>query len=265
MEDSQLSFEALARETMELSRDFKNQEFSFEDDFSFHSEEPVETPSGFGLLYRLEKGISTFCVRGFPSADLQEDFEGLKEGDREIIEALKITESENMDEVRFFPTESKELAETICDELVNRRFPIEEDILCNLSDPGFSWWMDEGDDHFQVFFKSHGIHRADDYIRLGPLGDSTIASNRILKAENIFRGAFPVGEFVSTDKGFAISTTDPKNPNFLMLKNFFLTGENSTTEETYPSTIDGKTLYFYFKEVSVLREFWLRLEKDMTE
>ncbi len=265
MDDSQLSFEALARETMELSRDFKNSEFSFEDEFHHPKEKEIVAPSGAGLLYILEKGISTFCIRGFVSSDLSESFEELGEGESSIIESLKITEEEQINSVRFFPTENKELAEVILDELVNRRFPIEEDILCNLSDPGFSWWMDEDDDHFQVFFKSHGIHRADDYIRLGPLGDSTIASNRILKSENIFRGAFPVGEFVATDKGFAISTTDPTNPNFLMLKNFFLTGKNTTTPATFPSTGDGKTLYFYFKEVSVLREFWLQIEKDIAE
>ena len=265
MEDTQLSFEALARETMELSREIKSSDFSFDDEITHIIDEPEVTPKGTGLIYRLEKGVSTFCVRGFPSEDMSEDFEELKDGDNQILEALKIKEAEDMEQVRFFPTESKELAETICDELVNRRFPIQEDVLCNLSDPGFSWWMDEDGDNFQVFFKSHGIHRAENYIRLGPLGDSTIAGNRILKSEAIFRGAFPVGEFVSTDKGFAISTTDATNPNYLMLKNFFLTGENTTTIKTFPSTADGKTLYLYFKEVSVLRSFWLQLEKDMTE
>lgn len=265
MDDGQLSFEALAKETMEMSRDLKSNEFSFEEDFSIQNEEPKIVPAGPGLLYRLEKGVGTFCVRGIVCDDLPEGFEELEDGDQNILDSLKIQEREQVEEVKFYPTETKELAETIVDELVNRRFPVQEDILCNLSDPGFSWWMDEGADHFQIFFKSHGIHRAEDYIRLGPLGDPTIAASRFLKAESLFRSVFPVGEFVSSDKGFAISCTDSENINFKMLKNFFLVGENDTKIENYPQDIDGKTLYFYFKEVAVIRNFWLQLEREMSE
>lgn len=268
MEDSQLSFEALAAETMDMSRDLRDSEFSFDiEDFSIEKVSEVKevAPTTPGLLYRLEKGISTFCVRGYASDNLSEDLESVFDGDTPLIEALKVSDRSEMEEVRFFPTESRELAETICDEHINRRFPIEEDVLCNISDPGFSWWMDEGPDHFQIFYKSHGIHRAENYVRLGPLGDSAISSARLLKAESIFRNAFPIGEFVSSDKGFAISTTDGSNPHFITLKNFFLSGDNSTSPATFPPTIEGKTLYYYFKELAALRSFWLRLEKDMTE
>ncbi len=272
MEDTQLSFETLAKETMEMSQSLRDSEFTFSEEFISteedpQSEETIEAPApeGPGLIYKLEKGVSTFCVRGIVCQDINETFEELMEGEKSHADKLKLTSEEDIASIRFYPTEAAELAEQISDELINRRFPIEEDILCNLSDPGFSWWMDEGEDHFQVFFKSHGIHRAEDYIRLGPLGDRTIASSRILKAESIFRTAFPVGEFVSSDKGFAISTTDPTNTHFQTLKNFFLTGENDTTDSTFPPSIEGKTLFYYFKEVAAIRHFWLTLEKEMAE
>lgn len=277
MEDTQLSFEALAKETMEMSQSHRPHEFSFEGEIldleeinqestetSFHEEE-VLAPDGPGLIYKLEKGVSTFCVRGIVCHDIKETFEELVEGEKSLFNQLKLETAEDADLIKFYSTESMELAEQISDELINRRFPIEEDILCNISDPGFSWWLDVSEDHFQVFFKSHGIHRAEDYIRLGPLGDRGIASSRMIKAEPIFRAAFPVGEFVSSDKGFAISTTDSTNINFQTLKNFFLTGENSTTEGSFPPSIEGRTLFYYFKEIASIRNFWITIEKEMTE
>lgn len=271
MEDGQLSFEMLARETMDMSFSLTDQQFSFEENFKDREQLVADEPSvkplpeGPGVVYRLEKGISTFCVRGFSSENISESFEEIEEGDAELFKILKLEGLDNLTEVGFFPTENIELAEIICDELINRRFPRQEDILCNLSDPGFSWWLDLSSDHFQVFFKSYGIHRAENYIRLGPLGDPTIAEERMRKSESIFRMAFPVGEFVSTDKGFSISTTDSENSNFIMLKNFFHIGENSTTPEVFPSTNDGKTLYYYFKELAAIRSFWLELESLMTD
>lgn len=268
MEDTQLSFEALTRETMEMSQSF-NQEFSFSDEFKAPSEEEkieeASAPESPGLIYKIEKGISTFCVRGVVCQNLHESYEELLEGEGTLVSQLKLEDESDLSSIRFYPTEAPELAERISEELINRRFPIEEDILCNVSDPGFSWWLDMEEDHFQVFFKSHGIHRAEEYIRLGPLGDPGIASTRILQAESIFRSAFPIGEFVSSDKGFAISTTDSSNINFQTLKNFFLTGVNDTTDGTFPPSIEGRTLFYYFKEVASIRHFWLELEKEMTE
>jgi hypothetical protein len=269
MEDTQLSFEALAKETMEMSQSQRVQDFSFTDETSelidIGEIEEAPAPEGPGLIYKIEKGISTFCVRGIACQDIKEIFDELTDGEKSHAKKLKLETEEDIASIKFYSTESAELAEQISEELINRRFPIEEDILCNLSDPGFSWWLDVGEDHFQVFFKSHGIHRAEDYIRLGPLGDRTIACSRMLKAEAIFRSAFPVGEFVSSDKGFAISTTDPTNIHFQTLKNFFLTGENNTTDSTFPPSIEGRTLFYYFKEVASIRHFWLTIEKEVTE
>ena len=292
MEDNRLSLEALALETMELSYRLKESgeqcEFSFEDsqefdkefsqefnnefDKKFNKEDPQvlnnpdhrpltedqDIPESLshepGLVYFIESGVSTFCLRVLATPNIAETFEDEGEG---LVEKLNIKHAVVLDDLLFFETETFELAQVISDELGNRRFPIQEDVLCNLSDPGFSWWMDVGEDHFQIFYKSHGLYRSENYIRLGPLGDHAIASGRFSQAETLFRRSFPVGDFAISDKGFSITTTSPEHSAFKILRNIFLNGENDTDLKDFDLSEDARVLYLYFKERAALRSFWI--------
>lgn len=271
-----LNFDLMAKETIELTKNFSltdtQSRFDFLDDFTF--EEPKENsfdeqiedeevfPSAPGLFYYIQKGTSTFCLRGIATSDLSDVEDDWLRGESSLLKKLRVANDESPSEIFYFETPSLERAQILEDNFVNRRFPIEEEMLCNLSDPGFSWWMDEGEDHIQVYFRSHGINRSEDLTRLGPLGDRVIAGHKLAQLESLLRAHFPITEFSVSDKFFSILTSQPNHPGFQAFKSFFTSGNNCFKDIDFDSIDRGKTLKFYFEELALLREFWLVLESD---
>lgn len=243
--------------------DFSTQELPFE-------LEPITVnyPTSSGIIYKIDDAMGTFCVRGFSAQNIAEGFKELKAIDSAKRSILKLNNDDGLDKVFFFKTKNFELAESIREQIVNRRFPKVEDSVCNISDPGFSWWMDvslqDGEGRFEIFFKSHSINRAEKYIQLGPIGDGAIAALRLNQARTLLRSSFPISEFVCTDRSFTITTTKPDHLSFLSFKNIFLLGENHTEEENFPDNTLGRTLYFYFHEVAVIRKFWIEVQNRLS-
>ena len=223
-------------------------------------------PETFGIIYKIDNGSSTFCVRGYSTSNIREAFKELTnlESAKRII--LKLDPSSNCDSVEFFETKSLELAEAVREQIINRRFPHQEDSLCNLSDPGFSWWMDidkNCSDRFEIFFKSHGINRADDYIQLGPIGDGSVAALRMNQARTLLRSSFPISEFSCDDKSFTVASSKPDHLSFISFKNIFLEGVNHTELENFPDNGVGRTLYYYFHELAIVRKFWIEVKAKL--
>lgn len=243
--------------------DFSTQELPFE-------AEPIKVtyPTTSGIIYKIDDAMGTFCVRGFSVSNIAKGFEELNDFESAKRSILKLNKGDNVDQVFFFKTKNFELAESIREQIVNRRFPKIEDSVCNISDPGFSWWMDvslqDGEGKFEIFFKSHSINRAEKYIQLGPIGDGAIAALRLNQARTLLRSSFPISEFVCTDRSFTITTTKPDHLSFLSFKNIFLLGENHTEEENFPDNTLGRTLYFYFHEVAVIRKFWIEVQNRLS-
>lgn len=215
-------------------------------------------PASPGLIYRIDGGMNTFCVRGIATNNIDETFLNLNRA------ALKIDEDYPLESIHFFETPTIEQAEAVIEQVGNRRFPKQEDLLCNISDPGFSWWMDLGNDRFEIFFRSHGINRADKYIQLGPIGDLRMAALRMGQVQGLLRSSFPVSEFSSTDKGFAIGTLKPEHLGFKSFRDIFVKGENFTNLENFPDNNLGRTLYFYFHELASIRKFWIELQTKLS-
>ena len=64
----------------------------------------------------------------------------------------------NLDSVLFIEMKDSYRAQLIADLYHGKRFPIREEWLCNLSDPGFSWWLIINDDgSLTIRFQSYGI------------------------------------------------------------------------------------------------------------
>jgi hypothetical protein len=253
-------------EMSEDAFDFSNPtEFSEQSvQHAFEVEESREEnlgPQGPGLLYRIDKGISTFCLRGLASEDLMWDIEAIERQDVDVMRSLKINEEEQIQEVRFFETDDYPMAETIVDQMINRRFPRQESMLCNLSDPGFSWWMDEGHGKFAIYFQSHGIERDSSLVQLGPLGDPMIAYRRLGRALSVLRRFFPINEYGVTEKVFEISTTNASHQGYEAFANIFLHGEFPFQEILSELTGEEHTLFLYLREVAALRRFWLTVQK----
>lgn len=218
----------------------------------------IAKPASPGLIYRIDDGGSTFCVRALATKNIDHEFNNLN------FAALKITEDFPLESLFYFELPTIEQAEAVIEQLCNRRFPKQEDSLCNISDPGFSWWMDLQSDRFEIFFRSHGINRADKYIQLGPIGDQKMATLRLGQVQNLIRSSFQVNEFSNTSKGFAIGTLKPDHLGFKSFRDIFLKGDNQTSLESFPENGFGRTLYFYFQELAAIRKFWIELQTKLS-
>lgn len=227
-------------------------------------------PESAGIIYKIDNGASTFCVRGFSTGNIRDSLRELLKTDSVKRPLLKLSTEEGLDQVHFFPTKNLELADAVKEQVINRRFPHLEDSLCNISDPGFSWWMNIHSDSeinggkFEIFFRSHGINRAEKYIQLGPIGDGAIAALRMNQARTLLRSSFPISEFSCDDKSFSLASTKPDHSGFISFKKIFLEGINQTTEENFPDNSMGRTLFYYFHELAIVRKFWIEVKSKLS-
>jgi hypothetical protein len=258
MEETTIELDFLSQATFDLTASAKE----FRDPFEGFFPKIPEMPPTAGIVYRIDEGLSTFCIRGIPCTNLFELSKEIENEDPSLLQKLKV-ESAPLEGLYFYETGSLELAEVVVDQMMNRRFPLEEDLLCNLSDPGFSWWMNLLPDGFDIYFSSHGLGRAERFVRLGPMGDRSIASHRLNSAAGLLRQSFPVREMYCDEKVFSVRPVGTDHLNFQILKNIFLKGENPTKEEGFKGFESGRTLYYFFKEVGVLRKFWLEIETKL--
>jgi len=220
-----------------------------------------EAPLAPGIIFRIDRGANTFCVRGFTTENINYQLKALPYESAKLM--LLKAQNEN-DNIFYFETKTFEVAEIIKDQIINRRFPIQEDAVCNISDPGYSWWMDVTPGRFEIHFKSNSIQRAEKFVKLGPVGDSKIAMLRLNQAHALLRSSFPLTEFSCTDKSLVVATSKPDHSSFLSFQNIFLQGENHTCPENFPDNSTGKTLYFYFLELATLRKFWIEVEAKLS-
>ena len=223
---------------------------------------PIYTKSP-GIIYKIDNNQSTFCVRGFTSINIRQSFEELKKSDSAKRIILKLNPNDDFQALSFFPTESFELAEAIRDQVINRRFPHQEDAVCNISDPGFSWWMNVESDRFEIFFRSHGINRAEKYIQLGPIGDPSVVALRMNQARSLLRSSFPISEFSCDDKSFTVASSKPDHSSFVSFRNIFLEGVNHTEIDNFPDNSLGRSLFYYFHELAIVRKFWIEVKSKL--
>lgn len=267
-----MDYELLAKETLELSHILRKQkqlldeidpsmgmkeEKSEEDWRTFDYNDP-EVSEGPGIIFRIENAGHTFCIRGFATTNLKFRHGQIKNHrDEEASKKLKINFQLENHAIHFFETDSVEKADKIVKHMINRRYPIQEDLICNLSDPGFSWWYDDAGDRITVFFKSHGIDRATKLTQLGPIGDNRKAGIYFNQVFKLYGLLFPVKEFSCTSKSLTISTHDQYSDTFRMFRRVFLEGVNEF-ELDYPfnSPIFCE-FWYYLEQIASFRKFWL--------
>jgi len=246
-----LDLDLLAKETIELNNSLRGQfHFDFDDQSRFDDllNGRFEYPESAGLIYRIDQSRSTFCVRGMASTDLRHDFK-----ETEIYKGFS-----------FFETPSIEIAQSIYDQIFNRRFPFHEDLMFNLSDPGFSWFMEHTETSFKVYFKSYAASGTEKLIKLGPIGDTTVAMMFIPHAVEFFRFLFPIVEFSCTEKVFSLETLAQDNHIFFnYFKNVFLLGKNEFDLEEFRGLPHLKTIHCYLNELAFIRNFWLKIENNL--
>jgi hypothetical protein len=256
----------VSRKSSEIHTAGESHQNNFKSD---NSPQLIMFPETSGIIYKIDNSISTFCVRGYSCHNIREAFIELNKADSTKRMILKLDMDITPDSIQFFETKNFDLAVAVCEKITNRRFPHQEDSLCNISDPGFSWWMDvdqsniENMGKFEIFFKSYGINRAEKYIQLGPIGDGAIAALRMNQAHTLLRSSFPIGEFSCDGKSFTVASLKPDHLSFISFKNIFLKGINHTELENFPDNDMGRSLFYYFQELAIVRKFWIEVKTKL--
>ncbi len=213
-----------------------------------------------GIIFVIEKGGHTFCIKGLATSNLRFRHQQINNyRDEEAFSRLIISNDFDPSLIQYYETDTVEKADKIVKHMINRRFPIQEDVICNISDPGFSWWYDDSSDRITLFFKSHGIDRAQNLMQLGPVGDHRKAGIYFNQVFKLYGLLFPVKEFSCTSKSFSIRTSDPSSVTFRMFRRVFLEGINEFDLDYPFNTPIFSEFWHYLDQIASFRKFWLHV------
>lgn len=227
-------------------------------------------PDEPGLLYHIQKATSVFVIRTFVSKNIREDYQKIMEepANYPSLRLLEGSADSVGERLRFFVVENDGQASVIHEQLCNRRFPIHEEMMCNLSDPGFSWWLSKKENGFQIAFNlSVGFEEG--AIKLGPIGEQQEA----LKS-------FQMLQYLVSTSGLTLNIQNEVNrvqftdgDEFLIeeLKDLFEFGVVNDglkkifklMARTGQSSADLEMTWFYLLELSALRRFWIQIQYDL--
>lgn len=233
----------------------------------YENELPVEP----GLIYHLQKSTSLFVIRSFVSRNIREDYQKILETP-EDYPSLRLLEGgrEGVEKkMRFFILDNHLQGEIIQDHISNRRFPIDEEMMCNLSDPGFSWWLTKKNNGFQLSF-TLSVNSDASTVKLGPIGDQQLA----LKS-------FQQMEALMTEAGLDLNIENESNrvqfnngEELLLeeLKDLFeygVMGEGMThlfklLARRISDHTKLESLWFYFQEIAAMRRFWIQIQYNLS-
>ena len=230
-----------------------------------------EYPAEPGLLFHLQKSASLFVIRTLVSRNIRDDYQKIIDHP-EDYPSLRLIEGGPVDvekKLRFFMLENHLQAEIIHDQISNRRFPIDEESMCNLSDPGFSWWLTKKLNGFQISF-TLSVSSGDDTVKLGPIGDQQMALRSFQQMENLMQKA-----------GLDLNIQNESNrvqfndgEQFLLeeLKDLFefgVVGEGmiklfKLLARRIGSHSQLETLWLYLQEIAAMRRFWIQIQYDLS-
>jgi hypothetical protein len=227
-------------------------------------------PEGPGVIYHVQKTIAVFVIRTLVSKNIREDYLKILERP-EDYPSLRLTDMSGaiQDGLRFFMVENSSEAEIIHDQLHNRRFPFHEEMMCNLSDPGFSWWLTKKPEGFQLSF-TMSISDQDENLKLGPLGDRELAIRRFQGFENLVASA-GIGMNIQNEMN-RVQFTDCEEFIREELKDLFEFGVVTQTLKDLFKILAKKTsdhslleeIWFYLNELAAMRRFWIQIQYDLT-
>ena len=183
-------------------------------------------------------------------------------------------DSDSLPNLKYFECDSLDIADVIKENLANKRFPIEEENVFNVSDPGESWWFSDEGDTFKIYFKLSRTEKIHQFTKLGPLGDTVRFSDLFLKLQGYFQKIFPVADYASGSAQVLMSSAERDNVNFRSLKHLFKSGEvtpelfdflknweMSPESNAYKDSLQ-KANYILI-ELATIRSFWLEIENDL--
>lgn len=227
-------------------------------------------PNGPAVIYHIQKSSSVFVIRTFVSANLHDDYFDILDRP-EDYPSLRLVDSEDSDlvsKLKFFMVDNLSEAEIIHDHLHNRRFPIHEELMCNLSDPGFSWWLTKKRPGFQVSF-TLSVSTDGNSIKLGPLGDRELALKKFQDFASLVNSA-GINMNIQNETN-RVQFTDSEEFILEELKDIFEFGVITETlrdlfkilaKNTNDVTLLEETWY-YVHELAAMRRFWIQVQYDL--
>ena len=229
-----------------------------------------DLPSRPGLLYHLQKSTSVFVIRTHVSSNLREDYLKVLENPGDYPSLRLVSDGEiHTDQLKFFILESRSQAEIIHDQLSNRRFPIFEERMCNLSDPGFSWWMQPAAGSFQIAFNL-SLQQSDDVVKLGPLGDQQLAIKTFLALGDLLESSGLPLSVQNEVNRIQFTETEPMLlEEFRDLFELGVVGEGiiklfTLLSRKHEDSTLLETTWLYLQELASVRRFWIQVQYDLS-
>ena len=262
-----MDFSKLSQETMELSAQFGprqqrllfDQEF-YDDEVTFDNQNDLSQQlnqtflPGPGIVFFVDIGSGSFCVRGLPVVENNLDLTDLIKLDKHF---------EKASEAHFFPCETIEVAEIITEQMINRRYPLQDNGVLNISDPGPTWLISYDESNISLFFKSMGTNQKD-MENIGAIGDPQIFRFWWSKIANLIKDESTI-EMSEDEKGchlkLSLEPNDFDSQFQQMFLNIFLLGELNLTENFLSNSFEEDSVASFLNELSHSRRFWLKIEE----
>jgi hypothetical protein len=235
-----------------------------------HDEDESTYPEEAGIIYHVQKSTSVFVIRTLVSQNIRADYSRIMENpeDYPSLRLLEGGQRELMGRLKFFLVENPSQAEIIHDQLHNRRFPIHEEMMCNISDPGFSWWLTKKSKGFQLAF-TMSVMNCENTLKLGPLGDKELALKNFQTLENLITSAGV--EMNIQNETNRVQFTDCEEFILEELKDVFEFGVVTETLSDLFKILakrlkNNSTLqssWFYLQELAAMRRFWIQIQYDL--
>jgi hypothetical protein len=269
MDDMQFLVEETYRHLHQFGPEFRHEQESIQNELLAVQKSDQIFPEGHGLIYNIQKSGAVFVIRTLVSANVRADLERIILVPEEYpsLRLLEGGAGEVEKKLKFFLVENISEAEIIHDQLHNRRFPMNEEMMCNLSDPGFSWWLTSKESGFQLSFTMSVTENSS--LKLGPLGDRELALRNFQKLENLISSAgLSMNIQNETNR---VQFTDCEDFILEELKDIFEFGVITQTLEDLFKILSRRIqngslieeTWFYLNELAAMRRFWIQIQYDL--
>ncbi|MBC76253.1 MAG: hypothetical protein CME64_09585 [Halobacteriovoraceae bacterium] len=267
--------ELLVSQTFKEAQEIEGKsEFPWEATGDSFLEIPSDTP---GLLYYLQKNSSTFVIRMIEAEDLRSMRERIISAPEDFptLRLLSGEDERSLEEkLNFFECDNLQIAKSIKRQLANKRFPLHEERILNVSDPGDNWWIKHDQKSLNIYFKLCRTESIDTLTKVGPLGDCQEAMSWLNKLYGYFSLLFPVKDYSSAHGQFFMSCEHGNNPLFQEIVNVFTTGEIGNglwerlreveSQAKEPVVIESLNKANYFlMEIASMRSFWIEIQDQL--
>lgn len=266
-----MDFSKLSEETMALSAQMGPRQQKLLFDQEFYEDELTlmdvdledikktishtkESYVGPGIIFFVDLGSGSFCVRGLPVVE-----NNLNKAD--LISLNHHFEKTN--KIHFFPCESIEVAEVITEQMINRRYPLQDNGLINISDPGGTWLIKYDQDQFSLFFRTMNFGDKD-LENIGAIGDPQILKfwwSKIAQELKNFKNI----DLSDDEKGCHLKLKDGSSELeiefFQLLLQVILLGDNVKIDRFFHNKFEAENIQTFINELSHSRRFWLKIEE----